>query len=405
FINRAAEQIFGHATRDLLGQPLTMLMPEYLRHVHKASLARYVATGEKHIPWQGVEVPGLHRAGHEVPLEISFGEFTRDGRRFFTGVVRDITERKRAEETRLYLAALVESSDDAIIGMTLDGIITSWNKGAERMYGYAAGEVIGQPVNTLIPPDRQAEETQITERLRRGESVDHHETVRVKKGGEPIDVALTISPIRDSSGRVIGASKIARDITERKRAEAEIHQLNEELEGRVVERTAQLEAANKELEAFSYSVSHDLRAPLRAMDGFSRILLEDFAPQLPDQARRYLHLVRNNAQQMGQLVDDLLAFSRLSRQPLKKRPVAPAELVRQVLADLQDKQDKQRVEIRVGDLPVCQADPALLQQVFVNLLSNALKFTGQREQAVIEVGYLRIADCGLRTAAVRTGTD
>ncbi len=148
----------------------------------------------------------------------------------------------------------------------------------------------------------------------------------------------------------------------------------------------QLEAANKELEAFSYSVSHDLRAPLRAIDGFSRILLEDFAAQLPAESRRYLDLVRANTQQMGHLVDDLLAFSRLSRQPLNKQRVAPADLVRQALADLRAEQEGRRVEIVVGDLPDCEGDPALLKQVFVNLLANALKYTRKREVARIEVG-------------------
>jgi signal transduction histidine kinase len=160
----------------------------------------------------------------------------------------------------------------------------------------------------------------------------------------------------------------------------------DELEQRVIERTDQLEAANKELEAFSYSISHDLRAPLRAIHGFSRILLEEHAPHLADEAQRYLRLVRDNAQHMGQLIDDLLAFSRLSRQPLKRQRVVYADLVRQVLGDLGSEHVGRRVDIAVGDLPLCQADPALLKQVLVNLCTNALKFTRQREVAVIEIG-------------------
>jgi light-regulated signal transduction histidine kinase (bacteriophytochrome) len=149
----------------------------------------------------------------------------------------------------------------------------------------------------------------------------------------------------------------------------------------------ELEAANKELESFSYSVSHDLRAPLRAVDGFSRILLEDYAAQLPAEAARYLQLVRNNAQQMGELIEGLLTFSRLGRQPLNKQPVAVADLVRQVVAELRHLQPDRSVEVMVGDLPPCEADPLLLRQVFVNLLSNALKFTRNCEQARIEVGH------------------
>ena len=168
--------------------------------------------------------------------------------------------------------------------------------------------------------------------------------------------------------------------------DAALQQAHDELEQRVIERTAQLEAANHELEAFSYSISHDLRAPLRAINGFARILLEEYAPHLADDAQEYLQLIRDNAQHMGQLIDDLLAFARLSRQPLTKQPVAPADLVRQALNELRAMQGERRIDFRIGDLPLCQADPALLKQVFINLLANALKFTSRREVAVIKVG-------------------
>jgi signal transduction histidine kinase len=175
-------------------------------------------------------------------------------------------------------------------------------------------------------------------------------------------------------------------LTQIQERDAALLKMNEGLEQRVQERTAELQAANGELEAFSYSVSHDLRAPLRAISGFSRILLEDFAPQLSDEAQHYLHIVDKSGQQMGQLIDDLLTFSRLGRMELNRQPIATADLVRQVLEDLQAERSGRQVDVTLGDLSPCWAEPRLLKQVFVNLLINALKYSRKREVAHIEVG-------------------
>ncbi|MBV9127288.1 MAG: hypothetical protein JO117_04300, partial [Verrucomicrobia bacterium] len=171
-----------------------------------------------------------------------------------------------------------------------------------------------------------------------------------------------------------------------KRAEMKVRQLNAELEHRVRERTVELEAANKELEAFSYSISHDLRAPLRAVDGFSQAVLEDYAAQLPAEGQRYLQTIREGAQRMGTLIDDLLTFSRLSRLPLQRRAVETNRLVSGVLAELSSEREGRQVKVDVQDLPVSSGDPALLQQVWCNLLSNALKYTRRRASAVVEIG-------------------
>jgi PAS domain S-box-containing protein len=180
-------------------------------------------------------------------------------------------------------------------------------------------------------------------------------------------------------------NQVQRELAERTRAEAEVRLLSAELEQRVSARTAELTIANRELEAFSYSVSHDLRAPLRAIDGFSRILLDEYVESLPSEAQHYFDLIRGNAQRMGQLVDDLLAFSRLSRQQIRKQTLDPAVLIAQCLIELRAEQEGRSLAIQIGELPSCSADPALLKQVWVNLLANALKYTRPRDPAKITV--------------------
>ena len=192
-------------------------------------------------------------------------------------------------------------------------------------------------------------------------------------------------PMREPDGAVLWHGFIT-DITERKSMEQAVHDLNAQLELRVAQRTAELEEANKEMEAFSYSVSHDLRAPLRAVDGYSRAVLEDYGPALPAEGHRYLETIRRGAQRMGELIDALLALSRLSRSPLTHRAVDVGSLVDDALKDLSSQREGREIEVLKGELPWCWGDPALLKQVWVNLLSNAFKYTGRREGAVVEIG-------------------
>ena len=283
------------------------------------------------------------------------------------------------------LASVLDITSDALISVDKAQSIGSFNLGAERIFGYQAEEVIGKALDILLPPRLiEAHRSHIRDLAALpvgSRRMGKRGTIfgRRKNGTEfPADASISII---ESNGQKL-FTVILRDITEPKRAEEEIRRLNEELAGRVVE----LEAANQELESFAYSIAHDLRAPLRAIDGFSRILLEDHGPQISEEPRRYLQLVRDNVHRMGDLIDDLLTFSRLSRQSLELKPVALGKLVHQALADLRGEQQGRRVEISVGDLPVYQADPAMLTQVFTNLLDNALKYTRKRDVAVIEIG-------------------
>ena len=294
----------------------------------------------------------------------------------------DLIERSQTEEIRAKLAAIVQSSDDAIISKDLNGIITSWNHGAERLFGYTAEEAIGRPVTTLMPPDRVDEEPGILERIRRGESVEHYETVRQRKNGVRIDVSITVSPITDDDGKVIGASKIARDITERKRTDEALRQSQvlladraHQLEVAVNERTSQLTATNSQLEAFVYSVAHDLRAPLRAMQGFSSILVQEAGEALSETGQDYARRISKSAHFMDAMLIDMLAFSRISQQRLELLPVSLETVIKSVLSRLEpDTQEMHAGVDAPGPWPIVLGHKGVLEQILFNLVSNALKF-------------------------------
>jgi PAS domain S-box-containing protein len=380
--NPALSQMLGFSHAELVDKPIWELGAFKDAVSNKAKFEHLQAEGCARYENMPLET----RDGRKIAVEFVSNVYLAGARNVIQCNVRDVTDRRQAEETALRLAAIVNSSEDAIIGKTLDGIITSWNPGAQKVFGYSSEEAVGQSMLILFPPGRVNEEKEILERISRGEHVEHFETVRVGKDGKEIDVSVTLSPIVDRDGKTTGLSKIARDITQRKRAESEVHRLNAQLEQRVIERTSQLEAANKELESFSYSVSHDLRAPLRAIDGFSQAVQEDFGPQLPEEAQRHLRTIREGAQRMGALIDDLLTFSRLSRLPLTRAPVNTNQLVAELVTEMNPPGPNRHAEIEVKNLPESDADPALLKQVWINLLSNALKYTRHRQGAHIEIG-------------------
>jgi PAS domain S-box-containing protein len=223
--NPAAEKMFGCPAIDAVGTLLERFLPARFRKAHADHIRVFGHNGVTRRTMGGFSpLSALRTNGEEFPIDASISQVEVSGRKLFTAIVRDVTESSKAREASSRLAAIVESSDDAIISKTLDGVITSWNPAAERLFGYTAGEVVSKRMAGFLPPDRQQEEQDILQRISRGETIDHFESQRIRKDGRWIDVALTISPLRDSSGKVIGASKIARDITERKRAEEEIRQ-------------------------------------------------------------------------------------------------------------------------------------------------------------------------------------
>ena len=273
------------------------------------------------------------------------------------------------------LAAIVNSSDDAIIGKTTDGVITTWNPAAGRMYGYAAEEIIGQPITVLCPSDRVAEVQEILRKIGNDERVPYHETVRQRKDGTVFPVSVTISPVHDDRNRLIGASSIARDISERYRLQAELRL-----------RTDELEIAYHDLETFSYSVSHDLRAPLRALGGLSRALLEDCGDSLSEAAVGYTNRIQAASERMTQLIDDLLNLARVSRAEICPQVFDLGAEAAEIAAELQRQGPDRHVRFTIQQPALATADPTLIRTVLQNLLENAWKFTSGRDDAAIEFG-------------------
>jgi PAS domain S-box-containing protein len=224
----------------------------------------------------GLQGDRYHMESHAAPLR------DVNGTTVHLAITRDVTGRSQAERASLLLSAIVESSDDAIISKDLNGVITSWNRGAEHMFGYTAAEAVGQPVTILIPLDRLYEEPEILARLRRGERVDHFETMRRRKDGTLLDISLTISPVRDTRGTIVGASKIARDISGRKHAEKEQKRVQDELR-----------RANQDLEQFAYSATHDLQEPLRTVKIYAELLAKRYGEALDEEAIEFVRHLRN----------------------------------------------------------------------------------------------------------------
>jgi PAS domain S-box-containing protein len=395
YLNPAgAAMIAGDSGASLQGTCVyDLIAPEY-REEWIQNHAR-VCAGEK-LNWEYeiISLDGTRRfmETHAVPLLLT------DGRTGQLAVTRDITRRKDDERAQAHLAAIVESSDDAIVGKTLDGIIRSWNTGARRIFGYTAEETIGRSVLMLLPLDRHDEETAILARLRAGERVDHYETVRRRKDGSLIDISLTVSPVRDRRGRIIGASKIARDITRQKHAERELQEaknradaINREKDELLEsERSARSESerASRMKDEFLANLSHELRTPLNAILGWAQILR---GSRNMDDIGEGVDIIERNARVQTQIIEDLLDMSRIisGKLRLDVQRVDLANIVQAAVETVRPAADARGIRLQIVLDPLAgpvSGDPGRLQQAFWNLLTNAVKFTprGGRVQVFLE---------------------
>jgi PAS domain S-box-containing protein len=358
--NPAAERLFGYSAAEAIGQHIFLIIPDDRRAEEEDVLSR-LRRGEKIDQFETVR---RARDGRLLPVALTVSRI-RDSTGRIIGaskVARDITETQQNDRLRARLAAIVNSSDDAIISKTLEGVITSWNRAAERLFGYSAGEAIGQHILLIVPPDRHSEEDHVLSRLRRGEKIDHFETVRRTKDGRLIPISLTVSPMRDSKGTLIGASKVARDISERVLAHEALRRAHEQLEARVSERTVELSAANQSLrrEIEAKQRIEEERAQL-----FTRLVLAQ-----EDERRR---IARDLHDQLGQQMTAL----RLTLETLKALAAERSDLRQHVdLLEELTRQIDQDLSFRVWDLSPAALEDAGLETALTDHVATWSKRVG-----------------------------
>jgi PAS domain S-box-containing protein len=360
--NSGAQRLFGYTAEEIIGQHASVLgtpdRPDEISEI----LAR-VARGER---VDHYETRRKTKDGRVLSVSLTVSPIRDASGTIIAAskVARDISGQKRLSELQERLAAIVEFSDDAIISKDLNGIVESWNESAERVFGYTAAEMIGRSITTIIPDDRLGEEPEILRRLQRGERVDHFETLRKHKDGTLLNISLTISPVRDGQGRIVGASKVARNITERKRQEQALLEAN-----------AALTRSNDDLQQFVYSASHDLQEPLRMVAAYSELLKMEFGGQLGAAGDEYIGYTLHGAMRMEQLLKDLRAYTLVST--CGQTPAEELDSNRaldKALADLETAIAASKASVTRTPLPAVHLHEFQLEQLFQNLIGNSIRY-------------------------------
>jgi PAS domain S-box-containing protein len=383
--NSAAERMFRFPSEDAIGKPLDRFIPQRFHPAHRGHIEDF---GRTHVTKRAMgslgAIFGLRADGEEFPIEASISQLESEGRKFYTVILRDITERKRSEEALKEQARILDLAP--VLIRDLNDRILFWNTGTEQLFGWKSEEALDKLTYELLQTEFPRPLEEIKARL----FAHGHwegELVHTRRDGKRVVVAShwVLHKIDNDEPRAV--LEINNDITERRRAEKEIRRLNEELEQRVADRTAQLQAVNKELEAFSYSVSHDLRAPLRHINGFSQALLEDYADKLDETGKSYLQEVRGASQEMAQLIDDVLQLARVTRSEMRRELTNLSELAQSIVAELRKRDAGRAVAVQIEEGLSTNGDKRLLRIMLSNLLGNAWKFTSKHEQAEIVLGY------------------
>lgn len=388
--NALAETMFGYPPKALLGKRLEILLPERIRKLRARQRRDYFTNPRTRPMVAGLDLVGRRKDGTEFPVEINLAPLRTEEGIWSVAVIRDLTESRtlRHELAHGHLKSFFASAPAGLAILDSDLRYLQLNETLARTHGRPVEENLGKSIREVLPKLAPVIEPIALRVLATGEPALNFEA----SGETPARPGVlrhwraSYFPILGLDGRPAAIGVIVVEVTEQKRAEEEIRRLNIHLEGKVEERTRELQAAVGELEAFSYSVSHDLRVPLRAIKAFSSMLLEDSGHRLDSDGRHYLQVIQENTQKMGHMIDDLLEFSRLGRQEMKLSSFDLGALAAEVFEELRRAEDTRAVQFKLEPLPPARGDRVMLRQVLVNLLSNAMKFTRTKDTAVVQMG-------------------